>query len=223
MTARRLLFAKHPDLFANRGDGQFKEPCQAETHATAILAGLPVALGALHEVTFQDVSAMHCFLTTTTAAPVNRRPPKPEGSHSHEENMHALKQLPFLQDKFVAYEQHVRDHAARLALPLWGCCFEVSLKSRQTGRIHTHDYAGPSLDCAGYDVPKRVIEFKESDKVWDGMIAFHSLTSARGNVQSKKMRAVASAMYYVTSEKIGSLFVKCVRSPFEECVLVRQI
>ena len=140
-----------------------------------------------------------------------------------EEKMLALKQLPFLQDKFAAYVQHVRDHAARLALPLWGCCFEVSLNSRQTGRIHTHDYAGPSLDCAGYDVPKRVVEFKESDKVWDDMIAFHTLTSARGNVQSKKMRAVAAAMYYVTSEKIGSLFVKCVRSPFEECVLVRQI
>ena len=142
---------------------------------------------------------------------------------SHEEKMRALKQLPFLQDKFAAYVQHVRDHGKRLALPLWGCCFEVSLKSRQTGRIHTHDYVGPSIDFAGYDVPKKVIEFKESDKVWDDMIAFHTLTSARGNVQSKKMRAVASGMYYVTSEKIGSLFVKCSRSPFEECVLVRQV
>ena len=140
-----------------------------------------------------------------------------------EEKMHALKQLPFLQDKFAAYEQHVRDYAARHALPLWGCCFEVSLKSKQAGRIHTHDYVGPSLDSAGYDVPKRVIEFKESDRAWDDMLGFHSLTSARGNVQSKKMRAVAAAMYYVTSEKIGSLFTKCVRSPFEECLSVRQV
>ena len=140
-----------------------------------------------------------------------------------EEKLHALKQLPFLQDKFAAYVQHVRDLAARLALPLWGCCFEVSLKSQQAGRIHTHDYVGPSLDCAGYDVPKRVIEFKESDKEWDDMLAFHTLTSARGNVQSKKMRAVVAAMYYVTSEKIGSLFIKCARSPFEEFLLVRQL
>ena len=140
-----------------------------------------------------------------------------------EEKVDALKQLPFLQDKFAAYQQHVRDHAARLALPLWGCCFEVSLKSQQPGRIHTHDYVGPSLDCAGYDVPKRVIEFKESDKAWDDMLAFHSLTSARGNVQSKKMRAVAAAMYYVTSEKIGSLFTKSSRVPFEACMLVRQV
>ena len=144
-------------------------------------------------------------------------------STSLEEKMHALKQLPFLQDKFAAYVQHVRDHAARLALPLWGCCFEVSLKSKQAGRIHTHDYAGPSLDCAGYDEPKRVIEFKESDKEWDDMLAFHSLTSARGNVQSKKMRAVAAAMYYVISDKVGSLFMKCARSPFEECLLVRPV
>ena len=140
-----------------------------------------------------------------------------------EKKLEALKQLPFLQDKFAAYEQHVRDHAARLGLPTWGCCFEVSLKSHQTGRIHTHDYAGPSLDCAGYDVPKRVIQFKESDKVWDDMVAFHSLTSARGNVQSKKMRAVAAAMYYVTSEKIGSLFIKCARSPFEDWQSVRYV
>ena len=61
-----------------------------------------------------------------------------------EEEMHALKQLTFLQDKFAAYVQHVCDHTARLALPLCGCCFEVSFKSRQTGRIHTHDYVGPS-------------------------------------------------------------------------------
>ena len=140
-----------------------------------------------------------------------------------EEKLHALKQIPFLQDKWAAYQQHVHDCAARLALPLWGCCFEVSLNSRQAGRIHTHDYIGPSLDCAGYDIPKRVVDFKESDKEWDGMLAFHSLTSARGNVQSKKMRAVAAAMYYVTSEKIGSLFIQCVRSPFEDCVLVRQV
>ena len=140
-----------------------------------------------------------------------------------ESKLQALKALPFLQDKFAAYEQHVRDLAARLALPLWGCCFEVSLKSQQTGRIHTHDYTGPSLDSAGYDVPKRVIEFKESDKVWEDMLAFHSLTSARGNVQSKKMRAVAAAMYYVTSKKTGSIFMKCSRFPFEECVLVRQV
>ena len=58
LTARGLLFAQHPDLFANRGDGQFKEPCQAESHATAILAGLPVVLGALHGVTLEDVSEM---------------------------------------------------------------------------------------------------------------------------------------------------------------------
>ena len=140
-----------------------------------------------------------------------------------EEKMDALKHLPFLQDKFAAYEQHVRDHAARLALPLWACCFEVSLKSRQPGRIHSHDYVGPSLDCAGFDVVRRVIEFKESDKTWDGMLAFHSLTSARGNVQSKKMRAVASAMYYVTSDKVGSLFMKSSRSPFVERLLVNQV
>ena len=58
--------------------------------------------------------------------------------------MHALKQLSFLQDKFAAYVQEVCDHTARLALPLWGCCFEVSFKSRQMGRIHTHDYVGLS-------------------------------------------------------------------------------
>ena len=144
-------------------------------------------------------------------------------SSSLEEKLDALKHLPFLQDKFASYVQHVRDHAARLALPMWGCCFEVSLKSKQTGRIHTHDYAGPSLDCVGYDVAKRVIEFKESDKVWDDMIAFHSLTTARGNVTSIKMRGVAAAMYYVTCEKIGSLFVKCARSPFEECQPVKQV
>ena len=51
---------------------------------------------------------------------------------------------------------------------------------------------------------------------WDGMVAYTSATNARGTVISKKMKVVAAGMYYVTAEKIGSVFLKTARYPFED-------
>ena len=127
-----------------------------------------------------------------------------------------LRSLPFLQDKFRAYENAVREHAQRHSMHSWACCLEISLKSKDIGRVHLHDYIGPSLDSVGMDNHKRIVDFKESDRSWDGMSAWTSVTSARGNAQSKKMKAVVSGMYYITAEKVGMLFCQSSRVPFED-------
>ena len=127
-----------------------------------------------------------------------------------------LRAVPFLQDKFRAFHQEVRAHAKRHSMPSWAAAMEISIHAEHEGRVHLHDYIGPSLDSVGYDERKRVVDWKESDKNWDGMVAWTTVTSARGNVSSKKMAAVANGMYYVTSEKLGSLFVQSSRAPFED-------
>ena len=133
-----------------------------------------------------------------------------------EDKVNALRELPFLREKFGQYQQEVQRLAGKHSLPTWACCMELSLHSKSVGRIHLHDYVGPSLEHVGFDDPKRVIEFHGSDLRWEDMKAFPTLTSARGNVNSRKMRAVACAMYYVTAQKHGSLFSAGTRSPFTD-------
>ena len=128
----------------------------------------------------------------------------------------ALQNLPFLQEKYRQYKEDVRAHARKHGLPSWGCCMEISMHSQEVGRVHLHDYIGPSLDFWGWDEPKRVIQFHDEDRWWNGLRAFTTITKARGNINHRKLRAVAWALYYVSGAKHGSIFSDGRPKPFEE-------
>lgn len=133
-----------------------------------------------------------------------------------EQKIEELQNLPFLQEKYRAYKEDVRSHASKHGMRSWGCCMEVSLRSQAVGRVHLHDYIGPALDFWGWDEPKRVVEFLEADRWWNEHRAFCSITSARGNVNHRKLRAVAWGLYYVAGPKQGSIFSDSRPKPFED-------
>ena len=128
-----------------------------------------------------------------------------------------MQQVPALQEKFQLYEQHVKALAEHHHLRTWGCSFEVSLNAVAVGRVHCHDYIGPSIDAMPtVECTRRVVEFKESDCVWDGHRAFVSITDARGNLQPRHTKNIIGALYYVISNKMGSLFCNSSRVPFQD-------
>ena len=135
---------------------------------------------------------------------------------SLQEKLAALQNLPFLQEKYRQYKEDVRSHARKHGLRSWGCCFEVSLQAKNVGRVHLHDYIGPSLDFWGWDEVKRVVEFQEEDRCWNDIRGFCNFTSARGNVNHRKLKAVAWALYYVSGAKLGSIFSDSRPKPFED-------
>ena len=128
----------------------------------------------------------------------------------------ALQNLTFLQDKYRQYKESVRSHARKHGMRSWGCCMEVSLRAEEVGRVHLHDYIGPALDFWGWDESKPVVEFREEDRWWNGLRAFSNITSARGNVNHRKLRAVAWGLYYVSGAKNGSIFSDGCPRPFED-------
>ena len=88
------------------------------------------------------------------------------------------------------------------------------------GRVHCHDYVGPAIDAMpSVDCTRRVVEFTESDCVWDGHRAFVLVTNARGNMQPRRVKNIIGALYYVISNKTGSLFCSSSRVPFQDCQL----
>ena len=127
-----------------------------------------------------------------------------------------LQNLTFLQEKYRQYKEDVRSHARKHGMPSWGCCMEISLNAQQVGRVHLHDYIGAALDFWGWDEAKRVVEFQEEDRWWNDLRAFCNITTARGNVVSRKMRAVAWALYYVSAAKHGSIFSDGRPKPYED-------
>ena len=132
---------------------------------------------------------------------------------STENKIKAMQNVPALQTKFRRYEEHVQALAKQFRLPTWGCSFEVSLNAAAVGRVHCHDYIGPAIDnLAGQDSVRRVIEFTENDRVWDGMRGHFLPTSARGNMQPGRVKSIIGVLYYVISNKTGSLF--CSASKF---------
>ena len=136
---------------------------------------------------------------------------------STENKIKAMQNVPALQTKFRRYEEHVQALAKQFRLPTWGCSFEVSLNAAAVGRVHCHDYIGPAIDnLAGQDSVRRVIEFTENERVWDGMRGHYLPTSARGNMQPGRVKSIIGVLYYVISNKTGSLFCSASRVPFED-------
>ena len=139
-----------------------------------------------------------------------------------QEKLTQLQNFSFLQEKYRQYKEDVRMHAKKHGMRSWGCCFEVSLQSKSVGRVHLHDYIGPALDFWGWDEVKRVIEFQEGDRWWNELRSHCSITSARGNVNHRKLKAVAWALYYVSGAKNGSIFSDGRPKPFEDPAAVRR-
>jgi len=84
-------------------------------------------------------------------------------------------------------------------------------------RVHCHDYIGPAIDfIASEDSVRRVIEFTESDRLWDGIRAYVSVTNARGNMHPRRVKSIVGVLYYVISNKFGSLFCSSSRVPFQD-------
>ena len=138
-------------------------------------------------------------------------------SLSTENKIKAMQDLPALQTKFRRYEEHVQALARHFRLPTWGCSFEVSLNAAAAGRVHCHDYIGPAIDpVVCEDSVRRVIEFTENDRYWDGMRGYISVTNARGNMQPRRVKSIIGVLYYVISNKSGSLFCSASRVPFQD-------
>ena len=129
----------------------------------------------------------------------------------------ALKSVGLYRQAFDGFDAWVQRKASELGFASRAASMELCMNGSLPHRVHVHCFLGPNVDMQVWDKHGQETNIDLDGMVWSGVRPNIRLLRTR-KIRRPVITEAVGGLYYVLTEKPGSMFRSGNRWPFQECM-----